>query len=105
MTRVPASELPAHLKADSTWEMRAAWHQIGQRGGKELIPAITQLAADVKTSADARIHALWSLEELGHFDAALWTTFLADASHDLRRTQHAEDRRRRRVRFVAATRR
>jgi putative membrane-bound dehydrogenase-like protein len=85
MTRVPASELPAHLKADSTWEMRAAWHQIGQRGGKELIPAITQLAADVKTSADARIHALWSLEELGHFDAALWTTFLADASHDLRR--------------------
>lgn len=85
MTRVPTAELPAHLKADRTWEMRAAWHQIGERNAKELIPALSEILTDAKAGADTRIHALWSLEELGHFDAALWKVLLADESTDLRR--------------------
>lgn len=85
MTRVPTAELPAHLKADRTWEMRAAWHQIGERKAAELIPALTGILSDAKAGADTRIHALWSLEELGHFDAALWKILFADASADVRR--------------------
>ncbi len=85
MTRVPTAELPAHLQAASTWEMRAAWHQIGERKATELIPALSKVAADGQLADDARIHALWSLEELGHFDAALWKTLLSASSIDLRR--------------------
>jgi putative heme-binding domain-containing protein len=65
--------------------MRAAWHQIGERKAAELIPALTGILTDAKAGADTRIHALWSLEELGHFDAALWKLLFADASTDLRR--------------------
>ena len=85
MTRVPTAELPEHLKAGRTWEMRAAWHQIGDRGAKELIPALANIIGDTKTETGARIHALWSLEELGHFDPALWKILLGDPSPDLRR--------------------
>lgn len=85
MTRVPTADLPAHLQADRSWEMRAAWHQIGERKAVELIPALTQILTDAKAGTDTRIHALWSLEELGHFDAALWKSLLTDASTDLRR--------------------
>ena len=85
LTRVPTAELPAHLQAANTWEMRAAWHQIGERQAKELIPMLVKLVGDAQAEADARIHALWSLEELGHFDTALWKTLLIDKSIDLRR--------------------
>ncbi len=85
MTRVPTAELPAHLQADRTWEMRAAWHQIGERKATELIPALTQILTDAKAGTDTRIHALWSLEELSHFDATLWKSLLTNASTDLRR--------------------
>ena len=85
MTKVPTPELPAHLAADRTWEMRAAWHQIGQRNARELAPALVALLADDKAADDTRIHALWSLEELGHFDAAVWQKLLGNPSIDIRR--------------------
>lgn len=85
MTKVPTKELPAHLAADRTWEMRAAWHQIGQRQAKELVPALVAMLTAQKVGDDAQIHALWSLEDLGHFDAALWKTLIAHPSPDMRR--------------------
>ena len=85
MTKVPTKELPAHLAAANTWEMRAAWHQIGQRQAKELVPALVAMLTERKAGDDAQIHALWSLEDLRHFDAALWTSLLAHPSPDMRR--------------------
>ena len=85
LARVPVAELPQHLAADSTWEMRAAWHQIGQRQAKETVPALAALLTAGKMDDAAQIHALWSLEDLGHFDAALWKQLLAHPSPDMRR--------------------
>ena len=32
---LPSADLPARLRADNTWEMRAAWHQIADRNATE----------------------------------------------------------------------
>jgi putative membrane-bound dehydrogenase-like protein len=85
MSKVPTHKLPEYLTANSTWEMRAAWHQIGYRKAKETIPALVALLNQPQPAADAKIHALWALEDLGHFDAALWKKLLAHSSPDMRR--------------------
>ena len=85
MTRVPTPELPAHLAADRTWEVRAAWHQLGQRQARETVPALVALLTSPTSATDTMVHALWALEDLGHFDAALWKQLLAHPSPDLRR--------------------
>lgn len=85
MTRVPTVELPAHLAADNTWEVRAAWHQIAARGAKELAPALTALILDAKTPDDTRIAALWALEDTGGFEASLWKELLASKNAHVRR--------------------
>lgn len=85
LTRIATAELPGHLQAASTWEQHAAWHQIGERHAAELAPALVKLAGDPAVPDDARIHALWSLEETGHFAPPLWKTLLAAKSADLRR--------------------
>ncbi len=85
MTKIPTAELPSRLGADSTWQMRAAWHQIGQRQATELIPALEEIVVDTDAATDMRIHALWSLEDLGHFDKELWAPLISSTSTDLRR--------------------
>ena len=85
MTKVPAAELPAHLAADNTWEMRAAWQEIAARGGKALAPAITTMIRKPGAGDDVRIHALWALEDVGHFDAVLWKELLASGNPNVRR--------------------
>jgi putative membrane-bound dehydrogenase-like protein len=84
-TRTQIDQLPAALTSDSTWAMRAAWHQMAQRQDKSVIPALLKLLGDEQMPADVRIAALWSLEELGYFDAALWKTLLTQSDADLRR--------------------
>lgn len=84
LAQAPASELVKHLKADNTWEMRAAWHQIVQRQARELIPDLVQLLRGKATPDDTRIVALWSLEGLGHFEASLWRERLRDGNVDVR---------------------
>ena len=84
----PASALVKHLSAETLWEKRAAWHQIADRPAQEtkpLIPALVSLVADKSASTTTRIHALWSLESLGHFDQKLMTATLASEDDDLRR--------------------
>ena len=85
MTRVPVAELPKHLTADNTWEMRAAWHQIAVRGGKATAPALAKIIRDAKTPDDTRIAALWAMEDIGNFDKALWKELLASKNPNVRR--------------------
>lgn len=86
--KMPATALPEHLRSPSLWARRAAWHQIADRPREEitsLIPAITAIAADPTADDVTRIHALWCLESLQHFDAALMGNLLAESSGDIRR--------------------
>lgn len=85
VTKATPVELLAHLQAPSLWEKRAAWHQIGDRKLTELAPALVEIAASEKIDVVTRIHALWSLEELRHFDAKLLTDLVAAKNDDLRR--------------------
>jgi len=86
--RMQVSRLPEYLRSPSLWAKRAAWHQIADRPRAEisaLIPAISTIAAD-RTADDAtRIHALWCLESLQHYDAALVAKLLADPHDNIRR--------------------
>jgi putative membrane-bound dehydrogenase-like protein len=86
--QMPASALPEHLRSPSLWSKRAAWHQIADRPRAEttqLIPAVSVIAADRTADPVTRIHALWCLESLQHFDPALIGNLLAESSDDLRR--------------------
>jgi putative membrane-bound dehydrogenase-like protein len=84
LTRTPTADLPAALVSDSGWEMRAAWHQIADRQDQSVLPALLTLLGD-SSRIDTQIHALWALEELGHFDPLLWARLLGQPSADLRR--------------------
>ncbi len=77
-------ELLAHLSAEILWEKRAAWQQIADRQVAELIPDLVALAKDEQATISSRVHALWSLESLGHYDQDLAKALLADPHYDLR---------------------
>ena len=76
-TKAPTAELPAALNSDSTWAMRAAWHQMVQRKDKSVVPALVAMLRDAQTPVDVKIAALWTLEEIAPFDADLWSHLLA----------------------------
>ncbi len=85
---VKTAELVSHLKSPSLWEKNAAWHQITDRPISEtesLIPELVSLAADESQEESARIHALWSLEGIRHYDDRLMGMLLKSALTDLRR--------------------
>jgi len=73
------------LKGPSLWEKRAAWHQITDRGAKELVPQLAKLASNNREDPITRIHALWSLEGLHHFDTQLMDSLVDSSNDDLRR--------------------
>lgn len=81
----PTAQLPAHLKAPTLWEKRAAWHQIADRKALELAPQLVALAADDKQDPITRIHSLWSLESLQYFDTKLMDALVGTEDGDLRR--------------------
>jgi putative membrane-bound dehydrogenase-like protein len=84
-TQLPTAQLPAALASDSKWAMRAAWHQISERQDRSVVPALVKLLGALDGPVDARIHALWSLEALGYFDAELWRRLLRQDDANLRR--------------------
>ena len=75
--------LPKHLSSGQAWEMRAAWHQIVDRKATALIPTLKAMAGE-SGNVGIRVHALWSLEGLGHFDRGLWERLLGDENVELR---------------------
>jgi len=79
------AQLLEHLSAPSIWEKRAAVHQIGDRGLKQLAAPLLKLISDESATEITRIHALWALEALGHYDAGLMGSLLKSNLADLRR--------------------
>ncbi|MFD2158456.1 PVC-type heme-binding CxxCH protein [Rubritalea tangerina] len=77
--------LVQHIQASSLWEMRAAWYQIVDRGAKELIPDLMKVVSNRSLNVVTRIHALWALEGLGHYDAPLMAQLVSDKDGNLRR--------------------
>ncbi len=78
-------QLIAHLSSASTWEKRAAKNQIIDRELKQLGPALVKLAADTTATEHARIHALWALEGLSHYEAGLMKALLKSELSNIRR--------------------
>lgn len=83
--KVQTEDLVEHLKAPILWQKRAAWHQIADRNAKQLAPALIALANDESQDEATRIHALWSLESIGHFDTALMQNLTKCQQDNLRR--------------------
>jgi glucose/arabinose dehydrogenase len=85
---IKTEDLVKGLQSPSLWEKRAAWHQITDRPLAEtqkLEQPLVQLAEDAKQDEITRIHALWSLEGIKHYDAALLQALLQSPLDDLRR--------------------
>lgn len=78
-------ELMKFLKSDSTWEMRAAWHQIVDRPVRSLERDLAQLAEDSSARAAHRVHALWSLEGLGLLSMQTAEKLAREENRNLRR--------------------
>ena len=86
VTKASSEQLLAHLQSPFLWEKRAAWQQIADREmDVDLTPALVEMAADTNLDIVTRIHALWSLEELNHFDSGLVDALLTSKDGDLRR--------------------
>jgi putative heme-binding domain-containing protein len=86
--KIKTADLPSYLKSPSLWQKRAAWHQISDRPGAEtsgLASQLVAIAADEANDLVTRIHALWALEGIKHYDAGLLTKLLPAASSDVRR--------------------
>ena len=86
--QVKTEELVNHLKSPSLWEKRAAWHQISDRPISEtkgLAMSLMALASNESQDEVTRIHALWSLEGIKHYNATLLSFLLKSPLHDLRR--------------------
>lgn len=85
---VPTPDLTGYLASPSLWAKRAAWGQIEDRPLEEtkvLAKALLQLVADENQHESTRIHALWSLEGINHYDSQLLETLLRSPLHHLRR--------------------
>jgi putative membrane-bound dehydrogenase-like protein len=85
---IKTDDLVKYLQSPSLWEKRAAWHQIADRDiseTKKLGRGLVALVSDQTQDEVTRIHALWSLEAIGYYDAGLFSLLLKTPLHDLRR--------------------
>lgn len=81
-------DLVEHLKSPSLWAKRSAWQQISDRpisGITKLSPSLIHLARDPSMDEITRIHALWSLEGINHYDEKLMDDLIQDPMDNLRR--------------------
>lgn len=87
-TKMETAALPAQLTLPSLWAKRAAWHQLTDRPANEtapLIPELIKLVSNESQNEVSRIYALWSLEGINHYDAALMNKLLNAKADNLRR--------------------
>jgi putative membrane-bound dehydrogenase-like protein len=85
---VKTENLVGYLSSPSLWAKRAAWQQISDRPiseTKKLSKKLVELASDLGKDDITRIHALWSLEGIRHYDEKLMSSLLLESSDDLRR--------------------
>ncbi|MDX1681209.1 MAG: hypothetical protein R3242_10815, partial [Akkermansiaceae bacterium] len=85
LTQADAGPLVQSLSSPNAWEKRAAMNQIIERGMQDLARPLKALAADRAAHPHSRIHALWSLEGLGHFDLMLMARLLLSDEDNVRR--------------------
>ncbi len=85
VTHEPDAKLLDHLRAKSTWEARAAWHQIVDRQAAGLTPQLAEMLRDKNLSTRVRLLALWSLEGLGNALVTIDAELIADADVAIRR--------------------
>ena len=85
IARASDRDLLDYLQSDSTWEMRAAWHQIADRNLRNFAPDLTAVAQSQNAKTEHRIHALWTLEELGVLDLNTVLKLTRDANRNIRR--------------------
>ena len=82
--KAPDADLLKHLTSGNLWEMRAALHQIGKRQPISLLPEIKSILLASDTPDSIRIHALWALENLRHFDSNIWKNLIASPNQNVR---------------------
>ena len=81
-------DLVEHLNSPSLWSKRSAWQQISDRPiseTKKLSPSLINIAKDPSFDEITRIHALWSLEGINHYDENLINSLIKDPMDNLRR--------------------
>ncbi|MGJ8656610.1 MAG: PVC-type heme-binding CxxCH protein [Akkermansiaceae bacterium] len=79
------ADLVKHLSAETSWEKRAAWHQIVDRQAEELIPQIKTVVKDPHQSLGTRVTAIWCLEGLNAFDKSLLQDLMESGDDDIKR--------------------
>jgi len=82
--KVKDNDLVDYLKSPSIKQKLSAWHQITDRGAK-VSDALIKLLQDNSQDEITHIHALWSLEGIGHFDAPIMQSLLNAPNDNLRR--------------------
>lgn len=85
IARAGDADLMKYLRSDSTWQMRAAWHQIVDRPVRSLEKDLVRLAEDRSAKAAHRIHALWALEGMGMLSMGTVEAFAREENRNLRR--------------------
>ena len=81
LANADSSQLVEHLRHPNLWWRTTAQRLLVDRGDRSVAPALEEMARD-KESAIARLHALWTLEGLGEFDAGLDDALLLEALDD-----------------------
>jgi putative membrane-bound dehydrogenase-like protein len=85
---IKTEDLVEQLTSPSLWAKRAAWQQLSDRPTAEtnkLSTSLIQLAGDASKDEITRIHALWSLEGIHHYDEKLMDALIQDPMDNLRR--------------------
>ena len=86
--KLNTEDLVEHLKSPSLWSKRSAWQQISDRPSsdtKKLSQSLITIAAAPSLDEITRIHALWSLEGINHYDENLMNSLIKDPLDNLRR--------------------
>jgi len=83
LIRAPVAELVRALAADSAWWRLTAQRLLIERGDKRAVPLVAALAREGKT-AQARMHALYTLDGLGVLEPAPVEQALGDSHYGVR---------------------
>ncbi|MCU0797926.1 MAG: DUF1080 domain-containing protein [Akkermansiaceae bacterium] len=78
LTRIDSAGLVALLDHPNARVARMVWQQLGDRGDREVIPALIALLKNTRRPIGERLGALWALEEMRALDPELLVPLAAD---------------------------
>ncbi|MGB0292233.1 MAG: DUF7133 domain-containing protein [Luteolibacter sp.] len=76
--KASTKELLTYLASKNSWEQESAWKELAERQDRGAIPQLVEMALSQSQIERNRIHAIWSLESLRHFDVKVWQALLDD---------------------------